>query len=73
MPSFCGATEGAYPCHFQFEVLVLVVIMCNVDDPRRLLNTLLKGELAVSQVELLKLRFGDLTAFASRSTIVALG
>ena len=42
MPALGGAIHVADPCHLQLKLLVLVVVVCNVDDARGLLDALLQ-------------------------------
>lgn len=72
VPALGGAGSRADPSHLQFELLVLAVLVCEVDDARGLLDALLQGEGAFVKVELLELCLGGLPAFARRGTVVAL-
>lgn len=71
MPALGGAVDAADPAHLQLELLVLVVLLGDVDDPRGLLDGLLEVELAVGEVELLELGLGGLAALAGGGAVVA--
>ena len=72
MPPLGRAIQRADPRHLQLEVLVLVVIMCDVNDARSFLDALLQSKVAPGEVQLLQFRLGDLAALASSGTVIPL-
>ena len=72
MPALGGSVQVADPGELKLKVLVLVVIVCDVDDARGLLDTILQRQLALDKVELLEFGLGDLSSLASSGTVVTL-
>lgn len=50
VPALCRSVQVADPCQLQLELLVLVVIVCDVDDARGLLDTILERQLTLGEV-----------------------
>ena len=72
MPALGGSIQVADPGQLQLKLLVLVVVVCYVDDACCLLDSLLKRNLTVGKIELLELRLCYLSSFAGSSAVVAL-
>jgi hypothetical protein len=72
VPALCRTGCGAYPGHLQLKLLILVVVVCYVDDACCLLDSLFERNFTIGKIELFQLRLCYLSSLASSSAVVAL-
>lgn len=72
MSAFRRAISGTDPSHFQLKLFILAVLVRNVDNPSRLLNSIKQTQVPRLKIQFLQLGLGSLSALSGRGTVIAL-